>query len=101
MFIKIQLFLFFYLLVFFRHSHDKKFFLGVTVGNISKDIKEKYYLSNSSGAIVLDLNDNGPAKKGGLSIGDIIQALMKRILITFMMLLNSYQLKVDVEYLKL
>ncbi len=78
MLIKIQFFLFFYFLVFFGHSHDKKFFLGVTVGNISKDIKEKYYLSNSSGAIVLDLNDNGPAKKRGLSIGDIILSINEK-----------------------
>ena len=72
MFVKIQFFLFFYFLVFFGYSHEKKIFLGVKVGNISKDIKEKYYLSNSSGAVVLKLNENGPAKKGGQSIGDII-----------------------------
>ena len=78
MFVKIQFFLFFYFLVFFGYSHEKKFFLGVTVGNISKEIKEKYYLSNSLGAIVLKLNENGPAIKGGLSIGDIILSINEK-----------------------
>ena len=63
--------LFFYQ-IYFVYSHEKKFFLGATVANTSKTMKQQINYSDISGAIILKLIDHSPAQIGGLLVGDII-----------------------------
>ena len=63
--------LFFYQ-IYFVYCHEKKFFLGATVANTPKTIKQQINYLDISGAIILKLIDRSPAKIGGLLVGDII-----------------------------
>tara|TARA_A100001011_G_C14185681_1_gene788925 strand:- start:793 stop:1161 length:369 start_codon:yes stop_codon:yes gene_type:complete len=54
------------------YAHEKKYILGVSVGNITKSVMEKLEIKDKSGAIILKLFDPSPAKKSGLLVGDII-----------------------------
>ena len=58
--------------VYFVYSHEKKYFLGLTVTNTPKTIKKKINYLDISGAIILKLIDRSPAQIGGLLVGDII-----------------------------
>ena len=64
--------LFFFFQIYFVYSHEKKFFLGVTVANTPKTIKQQINFLDISGAIILKLIDRSPAQIGGLLVGDII-----------------------------
>ena len=69
---KFFIFLLFYFQAYFIYSHEKKFFLGVTVENIPKIIKQQINDLDISGAIIIKLIDPSPAKISGLLVGDII-----------------------------
>ena len=69
---KILICLLFYFQIYFVYSHEKKFFLGLTVANTPKAIKQQINHLDISGAIILKLINSSPAQKGGLLIGDII-----------------------------
>ena len=69
---KILIFLLFFFQIHFVYSHEKKFFLGATVANSPKTIKQQINYLNISGAIILKLIDQSPAQIGGLLVGDII-----------------------------
>ena len=64
--------LFFFFQIYFVYSHEKKFFLGVTVANTPKTIKQQINFLDISGAIILKLIDRSPTQIGGLLVGDII-----------------------------
>ena len=58
--------------IYFVYSHEKKFFLGATVANTPKTIKQQINYLDISGAIILKLTDQSSAQVGGLLVGDII-----------------------------
>ena len=64
--------LIFFFQIYSVYSHEKKFFLGATVANTPKTIKQQINYSDISGATVLKLIDQSPAHIGGLLVGDII-----------------------------
>jgi len=49
--------------------------LGVMVQEVNRDLAESFGLDKPSGALVAEVQDEGPAAKGGLKVGDIILAL--------------------------
>ncbi len=46
--------------------------LGLSIQDITKEIAEKKKLSSTDGVLVAGVNDNGPAKNGGIAAGDVI-----------------------------
>jgi len=49
--------------------------LGVMVQEVNRDLAESFGLDKPSGALVAEVQDDSPAAKGGLKVGDIILAL--------------------------
>lgn len=52
------------------HGKITRGYLGVNIGNLNSDQKE-FYVS-SDGALVINIEEGGPADKGGLKRGDLI-----------------------------
>lgn len=50
-------------------------FLGVKIRNLDDEAREAFGLSNRAGALVSDVDADGPADKGGLRKGDVIVAV--------------------------
>ena len=46
--------------------------LGVVIQTVTPEIKEKFGLKTAEGALVGEVNNGGPAEKGGLRRGDVI-----------------------------
>jgi serine protease Do len=46
--------------------------LGVYIQPITPGLKEKFNLKSTEGALVADVDENGPAKKAGIELGDVI-----------------------------
>ena len=69
---KILICLLFLFQTYYLYSHEKKFFLGATVANTPKTIKQQINHLDISGAIILKLIDRSPAQIGGLLVGDIV-----------------------------
>jgi serine protease Do len=46
--------------------------LGVTIQNVTPEIKEKFDLTKAEGALVAEVAKDSPAEKGGLQRGDVI-----------------------------
>ena len=46
--------------------------LGLTLSNITPELKEKFSLSDDKGVVVLDVSKDGPAAEKGLKAGDVI-----------------------------
>jgi len=46
--------------------------LGLTLANITPDLKEKFSLSDEKGVVVLDVSKDSPAAEKGLKAGDVI-----------------------------
>jgi serine protease Do len=46
--------------------------LGVLIQEITPDLKEKFNLKENKGALVADVNPDGPADKAGIKRGDVI-----------------------------
>jgi serine protease Do len=46
--------------------------LGVVIQTVSKDLAKSFGLDRAIGALIADLEPNGPAAKAGLKIGDVI-----------------------------
>ena len=67
----------------FVYSHEKKFFLGATVGNTPKNLKQKINYLHISGAIILKIIDRSPAQISGLLVGDIILKIDEREINSF------------------
>lgn len=49
--------------------------LGVVVQEVNKDIAESFGLERPAGALVAQVQEDGPGDKGGLKVGDIILAV--------------------------
>lgn len=49
--------------------------LGVVIQEVNKDIAESFGLDKPAGALVAQVLDDGPAAKGGLQVGDVIQSM--------------------------
>ena len=62
---KFLIYLLFFFQIHFVYSHEKKFFLGATVANTPKTIKQQINYLDISGAIILKLIDRSPAQIGG------------------------------------
>ncbi len=46
--------------------------LGVVIQEVNKDLAESFGLDKPAGALVAQIQDDGPAAKGGLQVGDVI-----------------------------
>ena len=46
--------------------------LGLTLSNITPELKEKFSLSDDNGVVVVDVSKDGPAAEKGLKAGDVI-----------------------------
>src|SRR5471030_231117 len=46
--------------------------LGVVIQEVNKDLAESFGLEKPAGALVAQIQDDGPAAKGGLQVGDVI-----------------------------
>ena len=55
-----------------KYGETKRGWLGVNIQEVTKEIAEVEALKNTEGALVLDVNEKGPADKAGLKAGDII-----------------------------
>jgi membrane-associated protease RseP (regulator of RpoE activity) len=53
----------------------KRAFLGVSVVDLTPELREHYGTEKDSGVLVASLEDNGPAEKAGVKVGDIITAI--------------------------
>ncbi len=49
--------------------------LGVVIQEVSKDLAESFGLEKPAGALVAQIQDDGPAAKGGLQVGDVILSM--------------------------
>ncbi|RON00523.1 DegQ family serine endoprotease [Pseudomonas brassicacearum] len=49
--------------------------LGVVIQEVSKDLAESFGLEKPAGALVAQIQDGGPASKGGLQVGDVILSM--------------------------
>ena len=49
--------------------------LGVVIQEVNKDLAESFGLDKPAGALVAQIQDDGPAAKGGLQVGDVILSL--------------------------
>ncbi|EXF94012.1 serine peptidase [Pseudomonas fluorescens HK44] len=49
--------------------------LGVVIQEVSKDLAESFGLEKPAGALVAQIQDGGPAAKGGLQVGDVILSM--------------------------
>ena len=77
------IFIVLFLYSFVLYSHEQKYILGVTVGNVTKSVMDKLDLKDKSGAIILKLSDLSAAKKSGLLVGDIIVKIDDQIIDNF------------------
>jgi membrane-associated protease RseP (regulator of RpoE activity) len=53
----------------------KRGFIGVSMTNISPELREFFGAPKDSGVLVGSVSDNGPAAKAGLRVGDIITSI--------------------------
>jgi len=49
--------------------------LGVVIQEVNKDLAESFGLDKPAGALVAQIQDDGPAAKGGLKVGDVILSM--------------------------
>ncbi|MCK5373690.1 MAG: DegQ family serine endoprotease, partial [Alphaproteobacteria bacterium] len=55
-----------------KYGRTRRGWLGVHIQSVTEDIAETLGLEHPTGALIASVNDQGPAKKGGLKSGDII-----------------------------
>ncbi|MBE0464380.1 MAG: DegQ family serine endoprotease [Halomonadaceae bacterium] len=53
-------------------GHVDRGWLGVMIQPVSRDLAESFGMENASGALIADLDPEGPAAQGGLRAGDVI-----------------------------
>ena len=58
-----------------KNGEVKRGWIGVTVKSNNKETARNLDLQDNQGVIVSSLNENGPAEKAGISVGDIIMSL--------------------------
>ncbi|WP_249975458.1 DegQ family serine endoprotease [Vreelandella olivaria] len=55
-----------------EEGHVNRGWLGVMIQPVSRDLAESFGMSEAIGALVADLDPEGPAAQGGLQAGDVI-----------------------------
>ena len=55
-----------------KPSISPKNWFGVTIQNVTPEMKEKFDLTKAEGALVAEVAKDSPAEKGGLQRGDVI-----------------------------
>lgn len=55
-----------------EEGHVDRGWLGVMIQPVSRDLAESFGMENASGALIADLDPEGPAAQGGLRAGDVI-----------------------------
>jgi len=58
-----------------KWSSDKKAYMGVSIEEVEGDYAEYFSLKGKSGVLIRSLEKDGPADKGGLKAGDVIQQI--------------------------
>ncbi|SNY96373.1 DegQ family serine endoprotease [Halomonas sp. hl-4] len=53
-------------------GHVNRGWLGVMIQPVSRDLAESFGMEEAEGALIADLDPDGPAAKGGLKAGDVI-----------------------------
>lgn len=53
-------------------GHVNRGWLGVMIQPVSRDLAESFGMEDAVGALIADLDPDGPAAKGGLQAGDVI-----------------------------
>lgn len=53
-------------------GHVNRGWMGVMIQPVSRDLAESFGMQKPGGALIADLDPNGPAAKGGLQAGDVI-----------------------------
>jgi serine protease Do len=56
-------------------GHVTRGWLGVSVGQVTPEIAASMGLKDAKGAIISDVNSNGPADKAGFKVGDVVLAV--------------------------
>ncbi len=55
-----------------QYGETRRGWLGVRIQEVSEDIATSLGMESASGALVVSIDDNGPAKQAGIKSGDII-----------------------------
>jgi serine protease Do len=58
--------------LFRRYSLEKRRYIGVTLQDLTAEQAESFGVKDGSGLWVAELDENGPAKKAGIKVGDVI-----------------------------
>ena len=74
--------------------------LGASIYTVDQSIASRYSLAVSQGALVTQVNKNGPADKAGLKAGDVITAIDATVVTTadgLQLLLQSYKVGQQIQ----
>jgi serine protease DegQ len=58
-----------------EHGHVKRGWLGIEPQDMNADLARAFKLDQSNGVIIAGILRDGPAAKGGLKVGDIVQTM--------------------------
>lgn len=79
----------------------KRAFLGVTLVDMTPELREHYGADKDAGVLVSSLEDNGPADKAGVRVGDIITAVDGKDIASSFQLRKALKEKKDGEPVRL
>lgn len=58
-----------------QYGKSRRAWLGIKIQAVTKEIADSLGFKEPKGALVLEVNDNGPADKAGLKTGDVVTAI--------------------------
>jgi membrane-associated protease RseP (regulator of RpoE activity) len=79
----------------------KRAFLGVTLVDLTPELRDHYGATRDAGVLVGSLEDNGPAEKAGVRVGDIITAVDGKDIASSAQLRRALKEKKDGEAVRL
>ena len=79
----------------------KRGFLGVSIVDLTPELREYYGADKNAGILVGSLEDNGPAEKAGIKVGDIITAVDGKEVASSFQLRKALKDKKDGETVRL